>query len=851
MSKLLLLDSNSLINRAFYALPPMNAPDGTPTNAVYGYLSMLSNLIKQEEPTHICAVFDVKAPTFRHKMDADYKATRKPMPDDLRPQIPLLQQILGVMGIKVATLAGYEADDIIGTLAKRHTTPTIIVSGDRDVLQLIDDTTTVFNTKRGVTDIKVYDAVALAEEGFTPAQIIEYKGLAGDTSDNIPGCPGVGEKTAMGLISDFKSIDGVYQHIDEVKGKLKEKLLENKNSVYKSKVLATICTEVPIECGLPDMAFSAEIPEAFFARLHELGIRKLDDRFRHKGGGEIVEQPKEEIKAVSAINPKVVYVDNLPELTKLLSSVKTISVTFGECVTFAFDTKTEYKVKCSQSLFDMGIGFDEAVDALRLSLQNPKNHKLIFDVKGAMYANKISILPPYDDVMLMAYVADATSVPRSVNALLEAENLSTETPACGLIEASSRLSEKLKKLELGLLYSQLELPLVDILYNMESAGFRVNSGTLAELGTRFHKELEELTVKIKEAVGGIEFNINSPQQLAEVLFDKLGLGHGKKGKSGHYSVAQEVLEELEHPAIDLILRYRTIAKLTSTYIDGMRALIGSDGKIHTQFRQALTLTGRLSSVEPNLQNIPVRDDEGKEIRKAFIASDGCVLVSADYSQIELRLLAHFSRDPVLMDAYKRGLDIHAITASSVLNKPLSEVTSADRRTAKAVNFGIIYGISAFGLAKNIGTTSARAKHFIEKYFATYPAVKAYMEGNADYAEKYGFVRTMLGRMRRFPELKSANANIRSFGRRAAMNMPLQGSAADIIKRAMILVHNAICDGGYKAKLILQVHDELIIDCPKSEAEAVKRLLKEKMEVAVKLNVPLIADCEEGENWFLC
>ena len=864
MTKILLLDSNSLINRAFYALPPLENKKGVVTNAIFGYLSMLARLIVDHEPTHVCAVFDLKAPTFRHLRYDQYKATRKPMPYELASQLPILKELLKELGVKICEKEGFEADDIIGTIAKRYDRDTIIVSGDRDVLQLVDENTTVFNTKRGVTDIKVYTPESLAEEDFTSDKVIEYKALAGDPSDNIPGCPGVGEKTALNLLRDYGNLDGVYQNVDSIKGKLGERLRDNKELVYLSKELATINTNVPLDVTLDELEFNKDaIGDEFFAHLNELECFKLVPRFDFKKrfDGKDVTKVLSQATKVKPLGDESLPFDMLPktvevkevsdvtELNKLLNGASNvIAVDFGQDITFTFDGQTEYKVVCQQTLLDLGLNYDQAVDCFREILQSSIK-KVMFDVKDKMHALSaygIEIAPPYDDVLLKSYLSNSNYTYKSVSELMAANGY-TEV-ACALYSLNAKLSLELKEKDLQKLYDDIELPLIKVLFDTETNGFSVDINVLDKLSIKYTEEIRSLTEEIY-ALTGESFNINSVQQLGEILFEKLGLPHGKKTKTG-YSVAAEILEEIDHPVVTLILRYRQLKKLQSTYIDGMRGLINrTTGKVHTIFKQCLTTTGRLSSTEPNLQNIPIRTEEGREIRRMFVPSKGNVLVSADYSQIELRLLAHFSEDEVLLNAYRNGDDIHALTAAKIHDVPLDEVTKSMRRSAKAVNFGIIYGISAFGLAKNIGIRPYEAKVFVEKYFETYPSVKDYMDSNVKEADDKGYIRTIGGRVRYFPEFRSSNKNIREFGKRAAMNMPLQGSAADIMKIAMIKVYNALKEGGYKARIILQVHDELVIDCPASEVKEVKQLLVNCMEGAVSLNVPLIADAKEGNDWY--
>lgn len=829
----------------------MTTGEGIFTNAVYGYLSMLARLIQEERPTHIAAVFDLKPKTFRSDMYDGYKATRKPMPEELYSQLILLKEILTLGGIKIVELERYEADDVIGTLAKRFDKDTVVVSGDKDVLQLVDDSTRVFNTKRGVTDIKVYDLEALKEENLTPELVIDYKALAGDSSDNIPGCPGVGQKTAMGLLKNYKSVDGVYQNIEQLKGKLKERLAENKELVYLSRKLATIETNAPVKCELSDLLFNENMPAAFFNKLNEIECKSLIPRFKKALSAPSNEMPETDIAEGQAAKIITTFAPQSEEELRRLIPEKVDNFAFdlGVALSITFDGDKEIKISAPETFFDTGIGIDDALAILKPLLTGDAV-KIVYDVKSAMNALRaygIKLAPPYEDIYIKNYLLDSSKSPKSIEALAETYNMN------GLAAAAYNLNyvfdAKLEKAGLTNLYRNIELPLVSVLYDMERVGFTIDTSVMDKLSEKYGSEIKELTESIRVAADEPKLNINSPKQLGELLFGKLNLQHGKKNKTG-YSVSADILEELNHPIVTEILRYRKLVKLQSTYINGMRAVINANThKVHTVFKQCQTATGRLSSTEPNLQNIPIRTEEGREIRKMFIASPGNMLVSADYSQIELRLLAHFSKDTVLLKAYAEGDDIHAVTAAKIFGKPLSDVKTGDRRDAKAVNFGIIYGISAFGLANNTGRTPYEARSFIDKYFETYPKVKEYMDSNVSFAKENGYIRTLSGRIRYFPELKSPNHNIRSFGERAAMNMPLQGSASDIIKIAMLNVAEAIKKEGYRAKLILQVHDELLIDAPAEEAESIKSLLIREMENAVKLDVPLIADAKIGADWF--
>lgn len=846
MTKILLLDSNSLINRAFYALPPMQTKDGLFTNAIYGYLSMLNKLINEENPTHICAVFDCHAKTFRHIKYSEYKAGRKPMPEELVMQVPVLQDLLTKMGIKILFKEGIEADDIIGTLSKRFHEETIIVSGDRDVLQLVDDTTTVFHTKRGVTDIKKYTPELLREEGFTPEQIIEYKALAGDSSDNIPGCNGIGDKTAKDLLAKYGSVEGIYRNIDGIKGKLREKLENDRSNVYLSKDLATIETSADIPCALDDISFDPVLPDEAKETMTKLEFKNLIARFNYK-----------DEHIVPSVRPEIKYdrieISSCEEGEKAISNIPkgaVVSIDYGRDVFITYE-KTTIKIPICEGLFGDGLSEDDALQLIK-KLYGKEYKKVFFDAKKEMYKlseRGVEIMPPYDDVLLQAYLINNTKVIKDVASLLTDYGFKGENLSEDVMELNAILSEKIQEKNLSDLYFNVELPLIRCLFDMERVGLTVDLNVLNELNEQLSAEIATLVETIYDLAGEKDFNINSNKQLADILFGKLGLKASKKNKTG-FSVSADVLEELEHPIVDALLRYRQLAKLKSTYIDGMKQVVNkATGRVHTDFKQCLTTTGRLSSNEPNLQNIPVRTAEGREIRKMFVAKDGNVLISADYSQIELRLLAHFSQEPNLIEAYKNGRDVHALTASKIFKTPLEEVTSSMRRSAKAVNFGIIYGISGFGLAKNAGVSQKQAKAFIEEYFATYPKVREYMDQNVALAKQQGYLTSLAGRLRYFPELTSPQYTIRAFGERAAMNFPLQGSASDIIKIAMLRVYNALKEGNFKSKLILQVHDELIVEAPEEEREKVIELLRENMKNAVELTIPLDVGVAYGKNWY--
>ena len=843
MQTLVLLDSNSLINRAFYALPPLTNRQGQQTGAIFGFVNMFLKLVDKYKPDYVVAAFDRKAPTFRKKMYEGYKATRKPMPEELACQLEPLKRLLRAMKVQIAEIDGFEADDILGTLSKRSKCKTYIVTGDRDSLQLIDEKTTVLMTKKGISEIVEYDEARLKEDGFTPSQIIDLKSLMGDSSDNIPGVAGIGEGTATKLLAEYGTLDNVYAHIDETKGALNRKLTEGKESAYLSYKLATIDRDCPIETVPEDMPFTQTYDSEVRDILLEFEFGKIADRLNF---GQ--KETKAEMPAV-----KTQTADSEAALLDALAKIK-------ESGLLAFDISqrifvggygVSYEVAISDNLLGEGVDYNAFIRALEPLICDEDVRKLCFDKKTYMH-----LLEPYgvvmkgvcDDVMLKAYLCDSNRNYKSLSALATAYGVNTDDGAAALVALDDILDSEMREKEQEKLYKELELPLVDVLYFMEKEGFKVDRKYLDELNGELTAETEKLAAEITD-LAGEPFNINSTQQLAKILFEKLGLKHGKKTKTG-YSTNVEVLESLrnEHPIIPAILQYRELVKLKSTYLDGMLPLIDKNGRIHTVFKQAVTATGRLSSTEPNLQNIPIRKESGKRIRKMFVPADGNVLVCGDYSQIELRLMAHMSGDKAMIEAFNGGEDFHRSTAARLFGVPFEEVTQDMRRSAKAVNFGIIYGISDFGLSEDLGISVYEARRYMQNYFATYPGVKRFMDDCVAFAKENGYVKTLYGRKRYIPELQASVYATRAFGERVAMNMPLQGTASDIIKAAMIEVDKKLADGGYKAKLIMQVHDELIVDCPLSEKDNVEKLLKTCMQNVAELSVPLIADVGSGENW---
>ncbi len=835
MNKIILLDSNSLIHRAYHALPFLSNSKGQPTGAIYGFLNILLSIIKKENPTHIVAAFDLKAPTFRHKLFEEYKGTRKPMDDALKLQFEPLKELLVLMGIKVVSMEGFEADDILGTLSKKFEDPTIIVTGDKDSFQLVGENSKIFWTKKGVSELEEITLEKLQELGFeSTKQFIDFKALRGDTSDNIPGIKGVGEKTAMNLLAKYHSLDGVFEHADEISGKIGETIRNSKEIAYLSKELSIINRDVPIECKLDDCVFEQEFDFAVKQKLIEFEMPSLISRmsFRGEEANANFQEDKIEFESIA--------IKNKEDFAKIFDGKDEFALLLGENVSVATDLHKEYIVEYVEDLFSDGISFEDTMQILRKKVIEKK--LVAFDIKKMARENDFE-LKDYFDVKIAGHLAKGSVNIKSYDALFESEMMPQS--AVSLLIAKNRFEKSLKEQNMMELFSNIELPLVKVLLNMELRGFSVEKEKLFELKKEFSLKIEELTKEIHQ-LAGQEFNIGSPKQMAEVLFVELGLKTGKKNKTG-FSVNEDTLEKLkfEHPIIPLILEWRHMSKLNSTYVVGLSDLI-EHGKIHTEFNQALTATGRLSSTNPNLQNIPQRAVESKQIKEAFVGTGDNLLISADYSQIELRLLAHFSEDEGLIEQYKMADDIHSATASQIFGVPVESVTPNMRRDAKAVNFGIVYGISDFGLATNLSIPVYKAKEFIEKYFETYPSVKKFLDGTIQFAKDNGYAITLKNRRRRLDEIHASNYIIRSSAERMAMNTPLQGSAADVVKIAMLKVEKRLVN--MKSKMILQVHDELIVDASKDEVEEVAKILKEEMENAVELRVPLIANVEIGKNW---
>ena len=848
MDKFLLIDGNSLINRAFFALPPLTDKKGRPVQAVYGFTTMLIKAITELKPTHIAVAFDLPEPTFRHKLYDGYKAKRKHMPEELAVQLPVLKEMLGVMEIRIVEKAGYEADDVIGTLVKTMTAAKFILTGDRDSFQLIDRDTSVLFTRRGITEVDRMDEEALLKSfGLTPSQVVDFKALAGDSSDNIPGVPGIGEKGAKDLLQRYGDLDGVYAHIDEISGALRQKLEAGRDSAYMSLRLARIVTDAPLgvspdSCALR-FPFSGRTREFF----RELDFKSLVKRADLYGDyADISEKPFSGCALPEAVS--FVGREGLRQTAGNCRGV--LALWFGERVHIAFDDKTEYSAALTSDLIEGVFSFEDCASELKDILADKDVLKIVYDVKklkSDVYRVCGGDVVNFFDVKLAQYIDDSTVHYESFADVCEHYSAG-EPGATALVYIRDILARSLEEKGMHRLFYDLEQPLIDVLLGMEREGFRLDIKNCKAFGQKYTEELRRISAEIYRLAGHV-FNINSPRQLADVLFEELGIDYPKR--TSRHSTNIEILEAIvdRHEIVPLIIRYRLLYKLNSTYVEGLSKMADANGVVHTEFKQMSTVTGRLSSVEPNLQNIPVREDEGRMLRGLFGAAEGHTLVSADYSQIELRLLAHFSGDPIMIGAYRENADIHARTAAEVFGVDVSAVTPEMRRKAKAVNFGIIYGISDFGLAQAIKVSTAEAKRYKELYFARFPMVREYLEAQVESAKKHGFAVTLLGRVRKIPELYSSQFNIRQFGERVAMNMPLQGSAADIIKLAMLGVDKAL--RGMKSKLILQIHDELIVEAADEEVDRVKAVMRECMEHAVELQVPLTVDVSSGRNWLEC
>lgn len=847
MKKLMILDGNSVVNRAFYGVRPLNAPDGTPTNAVYGFLAILQKLFEGEAPDSLCVAFDLPAPTFRHEMYEGYKAQRKPMPEELAVQMPLLKETLDAMHIRRLEAAGWEADDVLGAVSaicEKSGWACEIVTGDKDSFQLITETTSVLHVKSrmGQTETILYDRARFEEEyGFAPPLMVDLKALMGDASDNIPGVPGIGEKTALDLVRRYGRVADIYAGLDslDIKDSVRKKLAAGRESAEMSYTLATISREAPVELKPEDASWSRDFGPELYAVLDRLGFRRFIEKWGLAPAPEAVQEAESRA---------------MPELSALTAQEAEARIRAAETLGLALpgDDLDSLSLCDGEAIFTLNWGeLGEDYNRLLRLVFSPEVKKSAHGVKdlmGLALAEGLGTEGFVFDTELAAYVLDPTESGYDLGKLTK-RYLGAELPeARAALELMAPMRAKLAENGAEKLYFDIELPLCQVLAEMERAGFLVDRKALADFGESLTAGIDALQRGIWE-LAGHEFNINSPKQLGEVLFDELMLPAGKKTKTG-WSTNADILEKLigKHPIIGDILEYRMLTKLKSTYADGLLKVISADGRIHTNFRMTVTATGRLSSTEPNLQNIPVRRELGAQIRRMFVAAPGCVLVDADYSQIELRLLAHISGDETMQNAFKSGEDIHAVTASQVFGLPLSEVTPAQRSSAKAVNFGIVYGISAFSLAQDIKVSPAEARAYIDAYMQKYHGVREYMDRVIAEAKERGYVETLFGRRRPVPELKASNFNTRSFGERVARNMPIQGTAADIIKLAMVNVRRRLRAEGMEARLILQVHDELIAECPEREAERVAALLEEEMERAVTLSVPLTAEAHSGHSW---
>ncbi len=845
--KLMILDGNSIVNRAYYGVRQLNAPDGTPTNAVYGFLAILQRLLDNGAPDALCVAFDLPAPTFRHKQYELYKAQRKPMPDDLAVQMPVLKELLAAMGIKQLAAEGWEADDVLGTVAaicEREGWNCDIVTGDRDSFQLITDKTDVIHIKtaKGKTETIDYNLALFREEyGFEPPLMVDLKALMGDTSDNIPGVPGVGEKTALDLVRNYGTVENIYAQLDglDIRESVRKKLAAGEESARLSYELATISREAPIELSPDDAVWHLESTPELYEELKKLGF----NRFIEKWGLSSSTDVTADVQTVGAELPELEL--GAEEMTARIKGAEYLAVLHGEDM-------GELTLCDGEAIFKLdrltvGEDWDDVIDVLFDESVKKVSHG-VKDFMGLAVKENISPKGFVFDTELAAYLLDSTESSYPVERLAMRHLGTTMPDVQAMYELYPVLDAKLAEIGSKELYYKVELPLCEVLADMERTGFLVDKAALAAYGESLVSGIDALQEEIWR-LAGHKFNINSPKQLGEVLFEELMLPAGKKTKTG-WSTNADVLEKLigKHPIITDILDYRMLTKLKSTYADGLMKVISPDGRIHTNFKMTVTATGRLSSTEPNLQNIPVRRELGSEIRKMFVAAPGHVLVDADYSQIELRLLAHISGDETMKNAFLTGEDIHAVTASQVFGIPLDEVTPQMRSHAKAVNFGIVYGISAFSLAQDIGVRPREAQAYIDAYLEKYHGVREYMERVIAEAKENGYVSTLFGRRRPMPELKSSNRNTRNFGERVARNMPIQGTAADIMKLAMVNVYRRLKAEGLPARLILQVHDELIAECPEEEAGRVAKLLEEEMEGAVSLSVPLTAEAKTGHSW---
>lgn len=829
MKKFLIVDGNSLANRAFYAMPYLSNIKAQPSGAIFGFANILIKLILEQKPDYIAVAFDHSRHTFRTDIYKGYKGTRKETPLDLSKQFPFIKEMLLKMGIKVFEQDGIEADDIIGTLSKHSKNENILLSGDRDLLQLVDDNTTVWLTKKGITELDIMDEKAIKEKyGFAPSGIIELKALMGDSSDNIPGVAGVGEKTALSLLQKYGALDGVYEHIGEISGKLKEKLENDKDKAYLSKTLATIKTdcefEYDIESCTYDFPFNNEVRE-FFEYWNFNSFSKKEELFK--------EPKKEENRA------ERILIDNLDIVDRMKSEIRNEFAFNIKELEFAVSNKKVYFLKKDPDLFSSFIDFNEVLGKLNDVFENENILKITKSSKEDMkILHRLSInLRNFFDLEIARYVC-FTSVSNKLS-----KNIAD------YFDDKKNYESMMVEKGVDFVYNKIEIPLVEVLADMEEKGFKIDETGLDEIDEKISTEISELEQQIY-SLAGEEFNINSPKQVASILFDKLKIvPYNNAKRSTNFAILDEL--RFDHEIVNLIIHYRKVYKLKSTYINVYKQICKTKGNvIHTIFNQTLTNTGRLSSSEPNMQNIPTRDEEGKNLRKIFISKfeDG-LIVSADYNQIELRLLANLAEEDSMIESYQHGIDIHTKTASEIFNVPIDKVSASMRRDAKAVNFGIVYGISDYGLSQNIKTSRMKAKAYIDSYFTRYPKIKEYMDKNIEFAKENGYAKTVFGRIRMIPELSSSNYNVRKFGERVAMNMPLQGTASDIIKLAMISTFREL--KGLESHIILQVHDELVIDVKKEELEKVEKIVKSCMENVKAFKVPLTVNVGEGKTLFDC
>ena len=864
--KIVLIDGHSILNRAFFGLPDLTNSEGLHTNAIYGFLNIMLKLLDEEKPEYLTVAFDVHAPTFRHQMYEEYKGTRKPMADELRQQVPVMKEVLRSMGIRIIEQEGLEADDLLGTLSKRCESEGMdvtIISGDRDLLQLATDKVKIRipKTKQGRTEVEDYYAADVKERyQVTPLEFIDMKALMGDTSDNIPGVPGIGEKTAAKIITEYHSIENAYQHAGELKPPRASKaIVEYWDMAVMSKKLAAICVDASLDYDIESARLGNIFTEEAYTLFQKLQFKNLLSRFEVKGPSHAVE---DSFRTAGSREEAERILEEASEAETLGVAVfrrtaEALPLFAGEAriggVALCFGEKEIYCIPEGK------MEITELLEKLEKLSAGPKTLS-VFHLKETMKYFTPSVKDNCFDGIIAAYLLNPLKndyefedVAREQLDLLLEEKMEDEKKACyeayTAYASAAPLQDKLEEAGMWKLFKEIEMPLVFTLFDMEQNGVRVEADELKDYGNRLAVQISRLEQEIWQEAGE-EFNINSPKQLGVILFEKMGLKGGKKTKTG-YSTAADVLEKLapDYPVVAKILEYRQLAKLKSTYADGLAAFISEDGRIHGKFNQTITATGRISSTEPNLQNIPVRMELGRLIRKVFVPEEGFVFVDADYSQIELRVLAHCSGDKQLIEAYREEKDIHRITASQVFHTPFDQVTDLQRRNAKAVNFGIVYGISSFGLSQNLSITLKEAAQYIEQYFHTYPGIKIFLDDAVKQAKDKGYAVTLFGRRRPVPELSSSNFMQRSFGERVAMNSPIQGTAADIMKIAMIGVNDRLKSGNMKSRLVLQVHDELLVEAWESEAEEVKKILKEEMEQAASLAVPLEIDMHTGKSWY--